>query len=184
MGLQKIFGKTPRLRILEFFLCHPSSSFSLTEIAKKIGVSIGSVFRHCRDLEKERIISLEVKGKSRYYSLNRENRTVTHLKKFYNLTSPPIVGLIHLIPSYAIKKAILFGSYARGEDDEDSDVDILLIGDIKSSETLLLASKMSKFCKKKFSLIAKTYEEYLSAAGKDEPFWKKVAFEGVVIYGI
>jgi predicted nucleotidyltransferase len=41
-----------------------------------------------------------------------------------------------------IKKIILFGSYARGDYDEESDIDILIIGDVPQREVSFLSAEI------------------------------------------
>ena len=43
--------------------------------------------------------------------------------------------IISILQDYGVKRAALFGSYARGETDKDSDIDILV--EIKSDISLL-----------------------------------------------
>lgn len=181
--MSSLFGRNAQVKLLEFFLSHPSSRFSLTETSKKTKLSIGSVYQYCLKLGKAGILKQESAGKTKYFSLNREDWQASAVKKFYNLVSLPIDMFLKEVKNYPVKKAVLFGSYARGEDDENSDIDLLVVGDIKQSEGAILGSRLSTISKKRFSLIIKTYEEYFSLPKKEPLLWKKISSEGVVLYG-
>ncbi|MEW5897084.1 MAG: nucleotidyltransferase domain-containing protein [Nanoarchaeota archaeon] len=182
MKLREVFGKNPRVLILEFFMGEADRSFSLTEIAKKTKVSIGSAFAHCEELYRKKILLREKKGKSTYYCLNRKEKTAKELKKFSNLISDPLESLIKEFAGRKIRKIILFGSYARGEDRKDSDIDLLVVGDVQPSEAILIANRLSVAYKTRFSVIVRTLEEYLALEKNEGVLWRKINLEGVTIY--
>ena len=88
-----------------------------------------------------------------------------------------------------INKIILYGSYARGDFDSESDIDILILLDCDEQELrnyrrrmTVLASRLSLENDIEVSLLLKTrnsFEERISSL----PFYQKIKKEGVVIYG-
>ena len=180
MKLRDLFGDSPRIKIIEFFLLHSGEQFSLTEISHKTKVSLGSAYVHCKDLEKKDFILKEQKGKSTYYQLRRKERMVKELKRFYNLNFGLLNLFLKKIPAETVQKIILFGSAARGEDHPDSDFDLLIIGKIPVSTAFLLANSLS--AERKISLIVRSPEEYLSMPQREETLWKKIQSEGVIVY--
>ena len=89
-----------------------------------------------------------------------------------------------------LHKIILYGSYARGDFDNESDVDIMLLLDIPADKMNLylddivkLSSRLSLFSEQciTVSIIMQdkdTYEKYINTL----PFFRNVSKEGVVIY--
>jgi predicted nucleotidyltransferase len=78
-----------------------------------------------------------------------------------------------------IKKIILFGSYARGDYDEESDIDILIIGDVPQREISFLSAEILLKYGEVISAIVKSEEEFEKY--KNFSFYKNVLKEGVVI---
>jgi len=78
-----------------------------------------------------------------------------------------------------IKKIILFGSYARGDYDEDSDIDILIIGDVPQREISFLSAEILLKYGEVISAIVETPKEFERL--KDSFFHKNVLKEGIVI---
>jgi predicted nucleotidyltransferase len=87
-----------------------------------------------------------------------------------------------------LKQVILYGSYARGTADENSDVDLLILVDANQSELNLYEEKLSDVSTsfalqylKVFSLMDISYKEY-NFWKKDLPFYKNVEKEGIKLY--
>ena len=88
-----------------------------------------------------------------------------------------------------INRIILYGSYARGDFDSESDIDILILLDCDEKELrnyrkrmTVLASRLSLENDIEVSLLLKTrnsFEERISSL----PFYQQIKKEGVVIYG-
>jgi len=82
-----------------------------------------------------------------------------------------------------VESIILFGSYARGESKEDSDVDILIIGDLKLDEVIDVTYPI--FLKYGIYIspivMSKDYFEMLKARRVE--FIENVLKEGITLYG-
>ncbi len=81
-----------------------------------------------------------------------------------------------------VQKAILFGSYARGNYDKDSDVDLAIFSDYFEGTSRIdgikfLLSRARKYVKMDFQPIPFTYRDYLERDG----FAAEVLKEGLEI---
>ncbi len=113
-------------------------------------------------------------------------KTQTELKQLLD-------ELIHnVIPIFdkKLKRVILFGSYARGDYDEESDIDVMfLIND----ETKTLSSKYRKPVRRIIADIDLKYGVLLCSVLQNEqdfyacvhsiPFYHNVEKEGIILYG-
>ncbi len=85
---------------------------------------------------------------------------------------------------------ILYGSYARGDFKEDSDVDIMILLDISENDLKAYSKKLS-YMTYDFNMdydvdikpIAKS-ESHFKKWVKNYPFYANVDKEGVVLYGV
>jgi DNA-binding transcriptional ArsR family regulator len=74
-SLVSLFGKSPRVAILEAFAEDPDLEFSAPEIARETEVSRRGVYMHLRKLLREGVIVPSRKvGKGWYYRLNENDR--------------------------------------------------------------------------------------------------------------
>ena len=94
-------------------------------------------------------------------------------------------GIVEIINSN-IEKVILYGSFARGTNDKDSDVDIMVI--VKNELDKFTEDKLSDFIvdmnlkyDKVFSVIDVNVHEFIKWADT-LPFYKNVNREGIVLW--
>jgi len=106
-------------------------SLNQRQIAKALDVSQPAVVKALPKLEKEGFISAEKdKEKKRWVvKLNRTNHKIMQLKRVDNLKQIYESGLADFLEKeFAGATIILFGSYSRGDDTTNSDIDIAVIG--------------------------------------------------------
>ena len=123
-------------RIFRLLCIKSGKSLNQREIARILKVSPTSIAKSLPILKKENLISIE-KSKNMNLTLvelNRDNEKAMELKRVENLKiiyeSQIVNFLENNFPGCTI---ILFGSFSRGEDIFDSDIDIAIIG-IKEKE--------------------------------------------------
>jgi predicted nucleotidyltransferase len=125
---EKLYHYIP-LRILSFLAKNPHKVFCEREIVENLRVSIGAVNQTLRLLLELDTVSREKKGNVYLYSINSENSLLRYFKIFENLLS--IYDFIKEVKPYA-SEIILYGSCAKGEDNEDSDIDVFIKTEYKT----------------------------------------------------
>lgn len=114
-------------RLKELFFEHPSQTFYLREIARVTGLPKTTVSRLLEELLKERLILRKKARPFDRYSANTENPLYTFYKKYHILEKLHRSGLIDYLTEKTNPKAILlFGSCAKGEYNEKSDIDLFV----------------------------------------------------------
>ena len=119
-----VFGNRICWRILKLFLDNPRREFYGREVQQKVGAARASTCKWLRAVEQLGFIFTTRRGRPKLHRLNSENPIVKQLKVLSVMSS--------LLPKLEILKyegeIYLYGSGARGEGLEDSDLDILVIG--------------------------------------------------------
>ena len=143
--------KSSLLRVLEVFALEPMRIHYIKEIAKKIELAPTSVKLHIKYLLQNGIV-LKKKGEIfSGYIANRDNSDFVFYKKIINLIKLKESGLLNfLIESVYPNAVVLYGSYARGEDIETSDIDLLIITKAKKR---IEVGKFEIILKRKIHLI-------------------------------
>jgi len=91
------------------------------------------------------IIKIKPIGKMPYYSANRDSPKFRSEKRLYGLKLLEETGLFeHLNSLKGIKTAILFGSFARGDWNNSSDVDLFIYGNASFFEKGKLETKIKR----------------------------------------
>ncbi len=107
------------------------TSLNQRQIANFLEVSPPAVMKALPNLEKENLIKIQQDKETKRWSieLNRGNHKVMQLKRADNLKQIYESGLADFLEKeFAGATILLFGSYSRGEDIINSDIDIAVIG--------------------------------------------------------
>lgn len=170
----KILFVKPVFNMLNFFFFHPTEEFYEKKVADSTKVSLGACNKHMKKLAEIGFLYREKRGKMNFYRLNRENGIVKQLKVIFTLSSPIVNKIRRRLKGEEVE-IFLYGSFARGEDVEDSDLDILLIG--KRENHARIASKLAKIGEghgKIVKVSSFTREEWLSMRKEDPAFYERV----------
>jgi predicted nucleotidyltransferase len=130
-----LFGKTRRA-VLSLLYSHTDESFYLREIARAAGVGLGAVQRELKHLSDSGILRRTVRGNQVHYQSNPDCPIFQDLKNLVIKTAGVGDVLRAALAPLAdrIELALIYGSFARGEQQRGSDVDLLIVGDVTFSE--------------------------------------------------
>ncbi len=116
------------LRVVYWFFAFPTKEISLNDLTEEVEISKTTANKVVGLLEKEGFLKKEVLGKTWRISCNHEhlyNITIKIPHNLWLIYESGILGKIHQIFANP-RTIILFGSYRKGDDTEDSDLDIAL----------------------------------------------------------
>jgi len=121
------FEKFVGFRVLAWFLTHPTGEIHINKLARELGVSPGSVKAYADAFERDGLLTVTRLGTARLLSLDNDSFAVRELKRACMTLLLVRAGIEDLAPE-SIAVAI-YGSTTAGTFDEQSDIDILIIGD-------------------------------------------------------
>jgi predicted nucleotidyltransferase len=134
------FRSELRRRLLTFFYVNRSARVYVRQLAEALSADSTNLSRELKRLERDGLLRSETEGRQLYYSLNRSNPS---LNAFFRLlqsalgVEPTLKKALEKVPG--TRSAWLYGSFAKGEADAASDIDVLVIGE---PEQALLASEV------------------------------------------
>ena len=162
-------------KIIIFLGSYPEREFFSKEIAGKLDISLGGTHNTLKYLVKEKIIEVEQRGNMKFYRINDKNPIVKQLK-----TTAVIEKLLPLINKIknTCEEIILFGSASRGEQTQNSDIDLFVL-----THTPEDAKKnISKYQKKiPVKPIIKTPNQWSELEIKEPEFYKEVK-QGIKLF--
>lgn len=132
-----LFGKT-RQRLLAWLLSRPDESFYLRELVRATGSGLGPVQRELAQLERAGIVSRQTRGKLVYFRANPSSPILPELRSILTKTSGVVDVLRTALTPVAdsILLAFVYGSFARGDERSESDIDVMVIGDVGFGEVV------------------------------------------------
>jgi predicted nucleotidyltransferase len=140
-----MFKKNNKYRILKIFLFSPTDAFRLRELSRLSRISPLSVTNYLKEFEKEGLIKRFKKRDIPFYQAERDNEKFILFQKLSIIYELNESGLIEDLWNKNYPEAIiLFGSFAKGEAVENSDVDIFIIGKEKKIDLAEFEKKLNK----------------------------------------
>ncbi len=169
------------LKMIQYFLENPYKEVYLRELAKKLKISPFAVKKYSSLLLKESFIEEERKGNLRYFRANAQNKFYKQLKKAFSVKKIMQSGLPRFIEKNipAVSSIILFGSLAKGEDDENSDIDLLIIGKDKHIDFSEYEKKLGKTINTHIML----WSEWKKNYEKNRAFYYDIITHGIPLKG-
>ena len=133
-----MYIKNNNKKVLDLFFIFPRRQFHLREIARLVKLNPNTVSKILNDLVNEELIKKETSAVTVNFWANLDNERFIFEKRISNIKNIYYSGLIdELVKKYNNPDAIiLYGSYSRGEDIEDSDIDIAMISKRKADISL------------------------------------------------
>jgi predicted nucleotidyltransferase len=133
--LDALLPKT-RQGILAATYVQPERSWYVSELARRLGVPSSSLQRELHDLTAAGILKSHRQGRMVYYQANAQSPLFSDLRglllKTAGLVDILADALRPLIPKISV--AFVYGSIASGQERSDSDIDLMVIGDVPPME--------------------------------------------------
>jgi len=158
--IDRFFGSRTRVILLSKILMNPDKSFHIRELTRELKIPYGMLYKEEKNLVSLGILKEDKKGKVTLVSANKELPYFVELKNLIIKT----VGLSDLIKSAIsklerVKYALIYGSFASGEESERSDIDLLIIGNLNEEEVLNTISQTEKEVGREINYILWNEEE-------------------------
>jgi len=168
-------------KIIEKFIEEPEREFYIRELAKISRKSPTTVSKYTHKLKKEGLLLSKKLSNHVFFKANSENINFRTLKREHNLRKLASSNLINFLEEKLNNpEAItLFGSFAKGEDIPESDIDILVITSVKKEIAL---GRFKRFLKRDIQLFLKSRKE-IELMKKNNKELLNNFLNGAVVYG-
>jgi uncharacterized protein len=170
-----LFGKTRRA-VLSLLYGHPRQEFYLREIARISGTGLGAAQREMGQLTAAGIVVRRASGRQVYFQANPKAPIFADLRNIVTKTFGVADFLRSALDGLAgrIRVAFVYGSVARGQEDESSDVDVMVIGDATFSEIVSALAPCQEKLGREINPTVYPVQEFRSRLSQDHPFLREV----------
>ena len=129
--------------ILKLFFEDQEKEYYFREIAKKLNKEPSHYQRYLDNLVEDKILLDERRGNMRFFRLNKKHPLYEEIKSIVSKTIGLENELKELVNKLEnVECAFVFGSIAKRTENSNSDVDLMLIGDINQDVLINLLSSM------------------------------------------
>lgn len=188
--LEKIISSKSKVKILRRLVENPKREFCIEDIVKATKLSFGTAHPTLKDMVSSRMIISRKVGRSTLYKVNDRNPLFPKLKDLFGKEKTMMEDIasefVTELEKSGIKAIVLFGSVARGEVTEKSDIDLLLILEDDEKTKQKVSDFAKRFLDRYDVEIIPTFlstEESRRRFKKADKFILNVAAEGKVLYG-
>ncbi len=129
--LEKIFSSRSKVRLIRVLVENPRREFCLEDLVKETGLSFGTAHPALKDLVSSRLLVTRKVGRSTLYKINEKSLIFHELEELVTKEKRVMERIarefVTKLDKTDIKTVVLFGSVARGEATEKSDIDLLFV---------------------------------------------------------
>lgn len=174
--MEALFTSTQR-KVLGLLFGQPKRRYFMSELISIAESGSGTVQRELAKLTDSGLVTTEKQGIQKYYQANTNSPIFDELCSIFSKTT----GLSTLLSraleetNAKIQLALIFGSYAKGQDKVTSDIDLLIVSDDLTLEVLYSAlEKVEEATRRKVSPIIYTRSEYNKKRKANNSFLERV----------
>ena len=166
---------------LKYFYEDPNRRFHVREMARLLKLNPTTASKYLNQLNKEGLLARIHELGHVLFKANTESSSYKDAKIYYNIKSLRDSGLIeHLDRELHYPEAIaLFGSYSKGENDKNSDIDLFILANRKKDVDLGIFEKKLKA---KIHLFIKNKDEFIKLQKENKNLANSI-LNGIIIKG-
>ena len=180
--LSEILSSKIRASIFRLLFGIPDDELHMREIERRSGFAIGTIQTELNKLLRLDLVTKRRDGNRAYYRANKSHPLYLDIKGLVIKT----VGLVDVLkealgPDKGIDIAFVFGSIARNEEKADSDIDLMVIGELGLRKLSALLSGVADKLGREINPHALTAIEFRKRKERNEHFISQV-FEASKIF--
>jgi DNA-binding transcriptional ArsR family regulator len=136
--LDVLLPKT-RQGILAAMFVRPEKTWYVSELARRMGVPSSSLQRELQDLAEAGVLKSYRQGRMVYYQANTDSPVFPDLRGLLLKTAGLVDVLADALKPMAarLRLAFVYGSIASGQEQSDSDIDLMIVGKVSPAELAL-----------------------------------------------
>ncbi|MBD3174200.1 MAG: hypothetical protein GF320_03390 [Armatimonadia bacterium] len=168
---ERLMGKA-KAGILSLLYTHADQAFYVREITRLTGLPHGQVPRELGRLTEAGLLTRRRRGQQVFYQANHESPIYEEIRSLIVKTSGVGDVIRESLDPLAdeIDFAFIYGSFARGEEREGSDVDVLVIGDVGFRGVVAAMGPAQRRIGREVNATVMTSDELEDRVGESDPF--------------
>ncbi len=173
--LDALLPKT-RQGILAATLVQPEKAWYVSELARRMGVPASSLQRELHDLSEVGILKTRRQGRMVYYQANIDSPVFPDLRGLLFKTAGMVDVLADTLKPLAarLRTVFVYGSIAAGNEQSDSDIDLMIVGQVSPKELALPLRRARELLGREINPTVYTTAEFDKKRTANDPFLKKV----------
>ncbi len=177
-SLEALFATPTLAKLLAVFALEPDRRFYQKELVSSVDSSLYLVQRELKRLERTGLISRTPRGRQVEYVANPSHPAFSGLREALLNTLALADRLrMALKDVEGVRLAFVFGSLARGDEGPDSDIDLLVVGDLGLRQVATRVVPLLRDTGREPNIVVLSHAEVSERTKKGDSFLKAVLNE-------
>jgi predicted nucleotidyltransferase len=157
--------------LLRLFYTNPNRSFYIQEIGRILGKKPGVFQRTLYDLEKQGVLKSEYQAHARFFKAAESYPLYSELNSIVRKTIGAVGGVKIVVEMAGdVEFAFLYGSFAKGTENELSDIDLMIIGAPDEAILVREFDALEKGIQREINYRILSAEEFKARISDRDPF--------------
>ena len=178
--LAYLFGSQAKARLLAILFSNPHQAYHLRGLAATAGVESGNAVKMLRGLVAAGLVRQVADARGTRYQADDRSPLFAALRQLFLAADALLQDLRRVADNLKAEEVHVFGSMARGTAGPDSDVDILVVGDLSTIEAQAAFKPVARKHKREVSVLVVDRDTLRKQAAQGTPFWRDVLAHPVI----
>lgn len=174
-----------KIDIINYCIRDLNNGYYASKIAKDLNLNQKSVSNYLNELEKENIFYSISEGRNKIFYFNFKNKSILFefLLSFFSIKKINFLKkhfkIKEILEKLNLENSLIFGSFAKSLEKENSDLDILVIGNYDS----VLIKKISDLYEIEINVKSFSKSNFIKLLKQKDIFIKEIVKDNVIISG-
>lgn len=178
--LERLLTSKTRMKILSLLMFNQEEEYHLREISRIIGISPIYAAKELDNLHKLNLVVQSRKGNLHLFTINKECIILGELRSIF-LKTDYLGELIKRYLKNKAKYAFIYGSFAKGEERQSSDIDLFVIGEIKEDDIIRIIQKLEAKISREINYVLWNEKTFRQRAKKGHHLLKSIKKSKIIM---
>lgn len=183
--LESLLRSKVTVKLLTLFLSNPESEFYIRQLERQLKEPVSAVRRELNRLETVGLVASQRRGNLKLYKVKTDCPIYPELKSLFFKTEG--IGRYlkeNLARLGRISTAFIYGSFAEDKARLDSDIDLMIVGDVDSDAISQVVSRAEEGLQRNINYTSYESEEFQRLRKSRDPFIENVlSGKKIVLFG-
>ncbi len=173
--LQELIASKVRVKLLTLFLTHPDAEYHLKGLVGELGENNNTLRRELKRLEGIGLLSSRREGNLKLYRVNPNHLLYNELKRIVFKTTGVGQALWDALNELSqIDFALIYGSFAKGDERAASDLDLFIVGEVGLNKLRDVLHALERRLGREINETVYGSEEFRQRCEESDPFVRRV----------
>lgn len=180
-ALASLFGSEVKAKVLRALLLDPLQAHHLRGLATVAGVESGNALKALRGLLETGVVKVVPDARGARYQADERSPFFSPLRQLFVVSGALVADLKEVAARLPADQVLVFGSVAKGTDGPDSDVDVLVIGNLSSIEAQAAFKAVARKHRREVSVLTVGRSTFAEQLAQGSPFWRGILDNEVIM---